>query len=100
MFITKTETKIDNSSTKGKVSITLEIEVNNASFISPNADSDSYLIDMIDSVLSAVSALITNVLHFYDKSPLMTTYSLASVKTIIRAQNELYRNVAKGMPSE
>jgi hypothetical protein len=98
MFITKAEQPINTPHTQGKVSITLEIDENNQEFISDEAIEDPILVEMIDDFLKIVAAFITNILHFYKKSPVLTTYVLGGAKQIMAAQNKYFRQVSKNLP--
>jgi hypothetical protein len=100
MFITKTEQDIDTLHTRGKVSITFEVDEDNPEFISDEAVEDPILVAMIDDFLKITAAFITNVLHFYKKSPVLATYVLGGAKQIMAAQNKYFRQVSKDLPKE
>ena len=99
MFITRVDQKIQTSDTKGRTKITFEIEFDNCSFIQ-DAKEDLLIKQLVDQFLMVAAAFITNLLHFYKKSPTLATYVLGSTLKELSEKNNYYRTIIKQLPSE
>lgn len=95
MIIRSAEQDIEIDNSKGKVKITLEINFEDSNIFP--GEKDPAITKLTDQYLKLVSAYLSNILYFYEQSPILATYLLGEISKELMAKNEHYRTICKGL---
>jgi hypothetical protein len=76
---------------EGLAEVTYKVEVNNLTFLDEEALTDPILEKLIKNYLTFVGIILTNIIHFYKKSPTLATYVLGSLGKETAGKNDQYR---------
>lgn len=98
MYRNKGSYKFDTSKGSGETKITLEIFSLESNFLDSEALEDPVLTKIISTYLTAVGIILTNVLFFYKKSPLMSTFIAGSLNKETLGKNDFYKTIMRELP--
>jgi hypothetical protein len=98
MYINKSSYDFKTENGNGQCKMTFEIKTKSPDFISQEAISDPILDKMIVSYLTIISVILTNLLYFYKKSPLLSTFIAGTLGKELMGKNEQLKATMKGLP--